>query len=145
MKKNDILTLEIVDITNLGFGVARHEGQVIFVSDAVKGDVASVKIIKIGSSFSVGRVEEYIKLSPFRESGRCVNKLCKSCAYKAIGYEEEKRIKEDSVRQIFKKAGLPEVNVAPIVGSPSIRGYRNKAQYPISIDKNGDYGSNRSG
>ena len=45
MKKNDVLRLEIVDITNLGFGVGRHEGQVVFVSDAVKGDVVRAKII----------------------------------------------------------------------------------------------------
>ena len=139
MKKNDVLRLEIVDITNLGFGVGRHEGQVVFVSDAVKGDVVRAKIIKAGSSFSVGRVEEYIKLSELRIDGRCSNGGCKSCAYKAIRYEEELKIKEETVRQIFKKSNLDSVTVSPIVGSPSVREYRNKAQYPVSMNKNGEY------
>ncbi len=139
MKKNDIITAEIVDITNLGFGVARHGGEVIFVSDAVIGDVVRIKIIKTSSSFSVGRAEEYISLSDVRVDGRCNSKSCKSCAYRAIGYEEEKRIKEESVRQIFKKAGLEEMTVMPIVGSPSISQYRNKAQYPISRTRDGKY------
>ena len=50
LKKNDVLVSEIVDITNLGFGVAKVDGAVIFVSGAVPGDVAKIKIIKVGSS-----------------------------------------------------------------------------------------------
>jgi len=139
MKKNDLLTVEIIDITNLGFGVAKIDGEVLFVADAVPGDVVCVKIIKTSSSFSVGRVENYLTRSPLRTDSRCQNKHCKSCAYKALGYEEEKRLKEESVRQIFKKAGLEEVKVLSLVGSPSLSGYRNKAQYPISKSKDGEY------
>ncbi len=139
LKKNDCLTTEIIDITNLGFGVAKIDGQVIFVSGAVPGDVAEIKMIKIGSSFSVGRVEKYIKLSPRRVEGRCENNLCRSCAYKCLSYEYEKDLKEESVRQIFKKSGLSDVKILPLVGSPTERCYRNKAQYPIAKDKNGAY------
>ena len=138
-KKNDILEAEIVDITNLGFGVARVDGQVIFVSDAVPGDKCKIRIIKAGGSFLVGRVEEYIKKSPKRVDGRCDNRLCRSCAYKCLSYADECALKEESVRQIFKKAGLPEVEVMPIVGSPEEKCYRNKAQYPVSLDKDGNY------
>lgn len=138
-KKNDIFTSEIIDITNLGFGVAKVEGAVVFVSGAVPGDVARIKIIKVGSSYSVGRVEEFISYSSRRVEGRCDNSSCRSCAYKCLGYSYEKELKEETVRQIFKKAGLPEVEIAPLVGSPTEREYRNKAQYPISLDKNGEY------
>ena len=139
MKKNDQFTAEIIDITNLGFGVAKIEGEVIFVSDAVTGDRVRAKIIKVGTSYSVARVEEYLSLSPLRCEGRCENKLCKSCAYKLIGYEEEKKLKEESVRQIFKKAGLSDVKVLPLVGSPKTLSYRNKAQYPVALSKGGEY------
>ena len=61
IKKNDIIKLEINSITNLGFGVSRHEGLVIFVSGAVTGDVVLAKIIKVSSSYAVGRVENFIK------------------------------------------------------------------------------------
>lgn len=138
-KKNDITRAEIVDITNLGFGVARVDGQVIFVSDAVPGDECKIRIIKTGGSFLVGRVEEYIKKSPKRVEGRCDNRLCRSCAYKCLSYADECALKEESVRQIFKKAGLTDVKVMPIVGSPEEKCYRNKAQYPVSRDKDGNY------
>ena len=39
LRKNDVVTSEIIDITNLGFGVAKVDGIVIFVSDCVPGDV----------------------------------------------------------------------------------------------------------
>ena len=48
MKKNDIITAEIVDITNLGFGVAKVGGRVIFVSGTVPHDKCEIKIIKRG-------------------------------------------------------------------------------------------------
>lgn len=139
LKKNDVLEAEIIDITNLGFGVAKIEGAVVFVSGTVPGDMARIRIIKIGSSYSVGRVEEFISLSDKRVEGRCDNTLCRSCAYKSLSYTYEKSLKEESVRQIFKKSGLGEVEIMPLVGSPCERGYRNKAQYPVSRDKNGGY------
>ena len=139
LKKNDVFTAEIIDITNLGFGVCKQDGQVVFVSGAVPGDVAEIKIIKVGSSYSVGRVEKYLSLSDKRVEGRCDNALCRSCAYKSLSYEYEKQLKEEAVRQIFKKAGLSDVSIAPLVGSPCEKEYRNKAQYPVAMGKNGEY------
>ena len=139
LKKNDIFVSEIIDITNLGFGVAKVDGAVVFVSGTVPGDVAKIKIIKVGSSYSVGRVEEFVYLSHLRVDGRCNNSHCHSCAYKCLSYKYEKELKEEAVRQIFKKSGLDEVKIMPLVGSPIEKGYRNKAQYPISRDKNGGY------
>lgn len=139
LKKNDVFTSEIIDITNLGFGVAKHEGAVVFVSGAVPGDVARIKVIKIGSSFMVGRVEEFLTKSPHRVENRCHRGLCHSCAYKSLSYEYEKGLKEEAVRQIFKKSGLSEVEIMPLVASPCEKEYRNKAQYPILRDKDGRY------
>jgi len=139
LKKNDIITLKIEDITNLGFGVGRHCGAVIFVSGAVTGDVAEVKIIKAASSYYVGKVLSFTEKSKLRCEDRCGNKKCKSCAYREIRYEEELKIKENTVRSAFVKEGLSDIRVLPTVPSPSLKEYRNKAQYPISKDKNGEY------
>ncbi len=138
MKKNEIIDLRIEDITNLGFGVGKHGGVVAFVSDTVPGDYVRCKVIKTASSYIVARVEEYLERSSERAQ-RCENKLCKSCAYKNISYEYEKSIKEKSVRQDFLKAGLKEVEVLPLVASPSELFYRNKAQYPVASDGKGGY------
>ena len=139
LKKNDIIESQIIDITNLGFGVAKIDGAVVFVSGTVPQDIVKIRIIKVGSSYSVGRVEEMIEPSPLRFEGRCANGGCRSCAYKCLSYEFEKGLKEEAVRQIFKKCGLEGVTVMPLVASPIEEGYRNKAQYPINRDKNGEY------
>ena len=139
IKKNDIIKLEITSITNLGFGVGRHEGLVIFASGAVTGDIAEVKIIKLTPSYAVGRVENFTKKSSLRDETRCLLNACSSCAYKRISYNHETEIKQKDVKEAFIKAGLPEVEIAALIGSPKVTDYRNKAQYPISIDKNGNY------
>ena len=139
LKKNDIFTAEIIDITNLGFGVAKINGEVVFISGAVPGDTVRAKVIKSSSSFSVGRVEEFIRESDKRVTYRCSSSHCRSCAYKCLSYEYEKQLKEEGVRQIFKKSGHSDLEVLPLVASPVESGYRNKAQYPVSRDKNGKY------
>ena len=139
LKKNDCLTLKIEDLTNLGFGVAKADGQVVFVSDTVPGDEIIGKIIKVSSSFAVARVEKMLKSSPCRVDNRCGISGCHSCAYKKISYADECAIKEESVRQIFKKCGLDEVKIEKIIPSPAERGYRNKAQYPIARGRGGEY------
>jgi len=139
MKKNDIVELKIESITNLGFGVGRHGGVVVFVSGAVTGDEIVAKIIKTAPSYAVGRVEKFIEKSAIRESGRCSNSACTSCAYKCISYEYEKELKLLDVKSAFTKAGLADVTVAELIPSPMVSAYRNKAQYPISRDKDGRY------
>ena len=138
-KKNDIYTLTIEGMTNLGFGVARIDGRVIFVQGAVTSDEVEAKIIKVTASYSVARVEKLIKPSDVRVNDRCHIRACSSCAYKCISYAHESEIKERDVKEAFVKAGIPDVKIAPLVPSPELSHYRNKAQYPIAITKDGEY------
>ena len=139
LKKNDVIELEIYDITNLGFGVGKHEGQVVFVNDAVPGDLISAKIIKITASYAVGKLESLIRPSEKRCEGRCLSKLCHACPYKNLSYEHELSLKTASVEAAFLKAGLPDIKVLETKASPNETHYRNKAQYPVAKDKNGAY------
>ncbi len=139
LKKNDVLKLEITDITNLGFGVGRYEGQIVFVASSVPGDVAEVKIIKVNKSYAIGKAEKILIASPHRERDRCGYPQCKSCAYKELSYSYELSIKENTIRGAFKAEGLTDVKVIKTVPSPKGCEYRNKAQYPISKNKSGEY------
>ncbi len=139
LKKNDTIRLDIVDITNLGFGVGRHEGQVVFVADCVTGDVIDAQIIKVNKSYAVGRVKNIIKKSELRCDGRCDVAGCKSCTYRLIGYDSELAMKKKLVEGCFIREGLVDVTVEDVVASPALLGYRNKAQYPVSITKDGEY------
>lgn len=139
IRKNQEYTLDITDQTDLGFGVGRIGDAVVFVSGAVPGDRARVKIIKVAGSYLVGRCEEVLTPSPYRDGGRCTVGGCHSCAYRDITYEKEKQLKEEGVRRAFAKAGMPEVRVLPLLTAGVTKGYRNKAQYPVSRDREGRY------
>ncbi|MBQ7356966.1 MAG: 23S rRNA (uracil(1939)-C(5))-methyltransferase RlmD [Clostridia bacterium] len=139
LKKNQNITLKIEDITNLGFGVGRYGGEVVFVSDTVPLDEVECTIIKPYKSYSIARPTRYIKYSPDRCDSRCQSKLCRACSYKHLSYERECEIKRSSVVSAFNKVGLPEVEVGELIPSPSLTSYRNKAQYPISRGKGGEY------
>ena len=137
-KKNQCVTVEINDITDLGFGVGRIDGAVVFVGDTVPGDECEVRIIKVNKTYLVGRVEKYLKKSDLRVSDRCTERACKSCAYKNISYACEASFKEEGVRRIFGTSALEGIATAPITHSPNVTRYRNKAQYPITLI-NGEY------
>lgn len=139
MKKNEVLRLEIEDLNNLGFGVSHVDGKVVFVSGAVTGDVLEAQIIKVNASYGVAIVKRLISPSPMRTEGRCPYPACTACAYKNIEYSHELKTKESNVRACFKKAGLPEIEVLPVLSTGVTCGYRNKAQYPVGMDAKGNY------
>ncbi|MBR2929618.1 MAG: 23S rRNA (uracil(1939)-C(5))-methyltransferase RlmD [Clostridia bacterium] len=130
-KKNEIYTVRIEDITDLGFGVGHIEGCAIFVADTVMGDLVRVSIIKVNSGYLVGRMIELIEASEARCTSRCTESGCRSCAYKNISYSDEALKKEEGVRRLFSRREL-SVPVAKIITSPAETRYRNKAQYPIA-------------
>ncbi|MBQ7363296.1 MAG: 23S rRNA (uracil(1939)-C(5))-methyltransferase RlmD [Clostridia bacterium] len=137
-KKNDIITLKIEDITDLGFGVGKLYGIVVFVADTVPGDVIEAKIIKVNSSYLVARCEKILERSKMRTDSRCDEAKCKSCAYKCISYSDELRLKEEGVRRLFSTDAVGKIETKKIVPSAKEKRYRNKAQYPITLS-NGEY------
>lgn len=140
LKKNDIVELIVEDINNLGAGVSRTEdGRVVFVRGAVTGDRIKAKIIKVNTNFAVARLEEIIEKSPFRDDKAFCNasESCGGCVYRHITYEHERKLKKNYVKHAFIKAGLPNVTINDVHSTNEIMGYRNKAQYPFAMTKQG--------
>ncbi len=134
-KKNDILSLDVTDLNNLGAGVAHtDEGLTVFIKGAVSGDRVEAKIIKVSQSYLVARLERIISPSPDRIDGHKACKAptsCGGCCYRDIKYEKELELKRDYVKNAFRKAGLFDVEVEDTVSNGNISGYRNKGQYPV--------------
>ena len=132
MKKNDRLILNIEDLNNLGYGVAHKNGKTVFVSGAVDGDTCEVLILRDCGSYSVGKSTSVLIASPNRIEPACSATVsCGGCAYGAISYDHEKEIKRETVRSAFRRAGMPDVSVAPVVSDGKTEFYRNKAIIPI--------------
>lgn len=140
MIKNEICTLEITSISNDGAGVGRDkDGKVVFVPMSAVGDVCMVKILKAKSSYSYGKIEEILIPSPDRRENDCpVFGRCGGCSFRHIDYEAEVRAKESFIRDAFARIGGLEPEFLPFLKNEDITRYRNKAQYPIGKDKDGN-------
>jgi len=139
MKKNDRAQLRVDDMNNLGSGVAHVDGFAVFVPGGVTEDELSVKIIKVTKNYAVGRIEEIITPSRFRSDSRAcpVSTRCGGCIYRNISREYELELKQNTVRSALRRAGITDIEVLPVVTDGNAERYRNKAQYPISRDKDG--------
>ena len=133
INKNSVIELDITDLNNLGNGVGRIDGRVVFVRGAVSGDRVKARVIKINKSFLVARLEEIIIPSAEREEGFCLAPLsCGGCVYRHIKYSHELELKYNYVKNAFAKAGIADANILPVLSAGRERAYRNKGQYPLT-------------
>ena len=143
-KKNDILTVTIEDIGNDGEGIGKVDGYTLFVKDAVIGDVVSCKIMKAKKNYAYAKLEKIIKPSTFRVEPVCqYHKQCGGCQIQAMSYEAQLDFKQNKVKNnLIRIGGFAETFIdcvmEPMVGMENPYHYRNKAQFPVGSDKNGN-------
>ena len=138
MNKNDIYTAEITDLTNIGSGVCRIDGRVVFVSFSAIGDLCKVKILKVKDSYAYGKIEEILTPSPDRIPSDCpAFGKCGGCSFRHISYEAELAAKERFIKDAFARTAGLTPEFLPIISNDNITRYRNKAQYPLDKDKDG--------
>ena len=136
MEKGEILEARIEDYTAEGQGVARVDGRVVFVPNAIAGELCRVRIEKVGKTWASGKMTELLERSPHRIDRDCpVAKLCGGCDFRHMDYVEECRLKSERVRQALNRIGGENLEKMPILPAPTCEGYRNKAQYPVSAEK----------
>ena len=136
--KNSCHEVDIIDMNDLGYGIARVDNVVTFVSGGVDGDRAKIKLIKVARDYAVARLEEIITPSEHREAPDCkVYPRCGGCSFRHISREHELELKRSFVASAFRKNKV-EAIIDPAVTDGKVNGYRNKAQYPVS--DNGDIG-----
>ena len=143
-KKNDIVVIKIEDMGTEGEGIGKAEGFPLFVKDAVIGDEIKARIVKVKRNYGYGRLEEILTPSPFRATPRCTyNRQCGGCQLQSLSYDKQLEFKQQKVRNNLLRIGgfsaeeLERI-MEPIVGMEDCWHYRNKAQFPIGTDKQGN-------
>ena len=133
LNKNDIVEVEIVDLTHEGAGVAKVDGFVFFVDNALPGEVIKMRVLKLKKNIGFGKVEEYVTLSPNRNQDIDATYLRSGIAdFGHMTYEEQLKFKRKQVvDNLYKTASISDVEVAETLGMETPYAYRNKAQVPV--------------
>ena len=144
MKKNDIFELEITDMGVDGEGIGHYDGMTFFVKDALIGDVIRARAMKLKKNYGYARVEEVITPSTFRVEPKCPHhRRCGGCQIQALSYEKQLEFKQQKVRgNLIRIGGFSEAEIdakmLPAIGMEMPFRYRNKAQFPVGTDKDGN-------
>lgn len=143
MQKNDIIELEITDMGVGGEGIGKAAGATFFVKDAVIGDVITARITKLKKTYGYARLENLIRPSELRCEPRCPqHRRCGGCQIQAMSYEAQLSFKQNKVRGNLIRLGgfaadFVDRVMETIVGMDEPYRYRNKAQFPIGTDRDG--------
>ena len=133
LKKNDIVEVEIVDLTHEGAGVAKVDGLVFFVENALPSEKILMRVLKVNKKIGFGKVEEYLVQSPHRNQDLDLAYLRSGIADLGhLAYPEQLKFKTKQVKDsLYKIAGIADVEVTETLGMENPVKYRNKAQVPV--------------
>lgn len=133
LNKNDIVEVEIMDLSHDGAGVAKVDGFVFFVENALPGEVIKMRVLKLRKNSGFGKVEEYITKSAYRNEDINTDYLRTGIADLGhLTYAEQLTFKRKQViDNLYKTAGISDVDVAETIGMETPYAYRNKAQVPV--------------
>lgn len=130
--------IENVTLTGMaaeGKAISKLEsGKVIFVENAIPGDVVDVLVDKNKTDYAIGRVENLKEASPDRQEPFCKYfEACGGCKWQYLAYSKQLAYKQGIVEDVFKRIGKLEVPlIEPILGSEKTQRYRNKMEYTFS-------------
>ncbi len=133
-----LFNIQIESYAAEGKSIARlDEGKVLFVDNAIPGDVIDAVIIKDKKSWAQGRTIRLVKPSPQRIEPFCQHfGVCGGCKWQMLPYAQQLIYKQQQVADQLQRIGhveLPEMQ--PIIGSPHERYYRNKLEFTFSTNR----------
>lgn len=139
MKKDDLIQVTIEDMGTDGAGIGKMDGFAVFIKDALIGDVVEAKIMKMKKNYGFARLMRIITPSPHRVEAKCpVARQCGGCQIQSLAYPEQLRFKENMVLNNLKRiGGFDDIELEPIVGMEEPFYYRNKAQFPVGVNREG--------
>lgn len=133
LEKNRIYRAHIDGYSSEGLGIARIDGQVVFVHEAVRGEICDVLVMKVLKNAAFGKIAALVEPSPARREPDCpYYGRCGGCDFRHMSYEEELWAKRARVQDALTRIGGAEIAVEEILGAEQPLHYRNKSIYPIS-------------
>ena len=139
IQKNQEYVVDIIDNGFEGEGIAKIDNFTIFIPGTIKGEKVKIIIVKVLSSHGFGKIVEIIEKSQARQDVDCnTYKRCGGCNLRHVKYEETLKMKQNAVQSLVNKTLKNKLQVKETLGMENPLHYRNKAQYPIGINKQGE-------
>lgn len=130
INKNQKVKLNIIDMNNDGYGIAKVNGEVVFVPYALPNETVEATIINTKNKFAIAKVNKILSPSAHRVEAKCPYfGKCGGCSLQHLSYEKQLEFKTKLVKNTLKKFGNIETEVLPCIASPQWR-YRNKNALP---------------
>ena len=132
-RKGQLCRLTIDGYDSGGAGVARLDGQVVFVQGGIRGETCAVRLTHVGRTALWGAVQEVLTPSPARVAPDCPHfPRCGGCQLRHMSYAEELEAKRIKVSDALRRLGGAEIDLPPVLGAARPERYRNKAQFPVA-------------
>ena len=138
VEKNKIYVVDIIDNGIEGEGIAKIDNFTIFIPGAIMGEKVKILIVKVLASYAYGKIIEIVEKANKRVEPDCTTyKRCGGCNLRHIDYDETLNIKAKTVQNLVEKTLRNKIKVDTTLGMGNPYHYRNKAQYPVGIGKDG--------
>ncbi len=140
MQKNEEYIVDIIDNGFEGEGIAKINNFTVFIPGAIKGEKIKILIVKVLKSHAFGKILEIISPSLDRNSevDCSTYKRCGGCNLRHVKYTKTLEIKRNIVQNLVNKSLKDKITVKETIGMELPFYYRNKAQFPVGVDKKGD-------
>ena len=141
MVVNDLYKVKIEKLDHSGRGIAKIDGRIVFVADALSNEEVDIKIIAVKKKLSDAIIVNYHKKSKDRVSSVCpYYKDCGGCDLLHMRYTSQLKFKEMKVKEITEKfAGIKPSKIKPVLFTENVTYYRNKITLKVKNDKIGFY------
>ena len=102
MKVNDIYKVKIIDVNNIGNGIAKIDNFVIFIKNALLDEEVEIKISEVKKNYAIAEIVKIIKKSDKRIDTSCkYYDLCGGCNFLHTTYQNERDIKLKYLEHLF--------------------------------------------
>lgn len=136
--KNEKYVVDIIDNGFEGEGIAKINGLTVFVPGSIKGEKCEILIVKVLASHAYGKIVNIIEKSENRKESDCATyKRCGGCSLRHMTYESTLKLKRQVVQNLVNKGLTKKVEVLETIGMENPYNYRNKAQYPVGLNSEG--------
>jgi 23S rRNA (uracil1939-C5)-methyltransferase len=128
-KSNEVLTLEVVDLSHEGQGIAKHNGRAVFIDGALPGETVTVQLLRHRKGIQEAVLNEVIKPSPDRVEPACQHyRLCGGCVEQHLDSAKQLELKQTQLLENMIRIGKVEVpEVLPPLQARTLN-YRRRAR-----------------